>query len=113
MSALAAFYESQFNASQTKFPRWFSDQQTDAFHAYQKQGLPTRKTEQWKYASLEALKNFDGALGQTSVLEDETLSSIVIENGAVSIPTNLPEGVSILTLSDALTRFKKDVDVIY
>ena len=56
MEALATYYEQQFNSNQTLFPAWFAAQQAQAFADYLEQGLPTRKTEQWKYNSLEKLK---------------------------------------------------------
>ncbi|MBY0472220.1 Fe-S cluster assembly protein SufD [bacterium] len=40
-------------------PDWLSHLRQDAWFAFEKQGLPTTRSEDWKYTSLSSLKEFD------------------------------------------------------
>lgn len=113
MSALESFYTSSFNQRSTDFPAWFANVQQQAFERYQQQGLPTRKTEQWKYTSVENLKQLVPQIATVSIEEKAQNFVVRVEDGFITIPKQLPAGVSIMKLSEALENFKDDLAPLF
>lgn len=113
MEALATYYEQQFNSNQTLFPAWFAAQQAQAFADYLEQGLPTRKTEQWKYNSLEKLKKNNFLESELSLSEINNRAVIEITDGVLSLAENLPAGVKVLKLSDALEQYQETCQELF
>ena len=106
MTALAASYQQQFESKTARLPAWLNEIQAQAFAAYNTQGLPTRKTEQWKYSNLEALKSQSYQFSDMRFKENTESEHVQIIDGEVAIPNALPSGVQILSLSDALTSYQ-------
>lgn len=116
MSEILDFYQQQAKARLSTLP-WLAQLQTKAIMDLQHQGFPTRHDEDWKYTRTDALLKHSflpvtthAALSQSS---DETIQfdlpvqhSILIKNGLVctngSRTKELPQGVLVLSLSDAL-----------
>lgn len=113
MTALDDFYQSSFDQQSSVFPKWFAKLQQHAFENYENQGLPSRKTEQWKYASLETLKNTDYQCGEISISKEKNIKSIEIHDGNIVIPQSLPKGLTILPLSQAMKTFENDFSEIF
>lgn len=95
-------FKAQFDSQSYHAHAWLTDWQKEAFHVAVKQGLPTRKSENWKYTSLERLKKttFDG-VAVTGIADKE---AIIVQDGKVTTPEAIPEGVVICDLFTALKK---------
>ncbi len=113
MEALATYYENQFESNETLFPTWFAKLQAQAFSDYLEQGLPTRKTEQWKYNSLEKLKKINFIESELILTQSNSQSVVEITDGVLSLADNLPNGVTVLKLSDALEKYSDACQALF
>lgn len=103
MSNLESLVQQQFNDhSSDVFPEWFNQIRQQAYNDYLTKGLPTRKTEAWKYTSIENLKKQALTYNPVIFHGQSKPSEINIENGQVSLPETLPEGLKVIPLSQAL-----------
>jgi Fe-S cluster assembly protein SufD len=93
-------------------PVWLRDWQRDGRARWQASVLPNRKTEQWKYTSLEVLKQpFSAAASGDMVLAEAGVDlpdfggcRLVFVNGYYReelSATDLPDGVSLVRFADA------------
>lgn len=113
MEPLVDYYAEQYQLKQPSFPAWFNDLQTQAFDAYLAKGLPTRKTEQWKYTKLDALKQKQFKQGLSRVRSESASHKVEVIDGTIAVPSTLPKGVQILKLSDALVEFESECRAVF
>lgn len=93
---------------ETDRPEWLSKWQQAGLEQFQQTPWPTRKTENWKYTPLKSLTGIDWTLAEDSVkpetagvvFEDWDAVRLDIVNGQLSNSPELPEGVSLLRLSE-------------
>jgi Fe-S cluster assembly protein SufD len=93
-------------------PAWLQDWLRDGRGRWEDSSLPTRKTEHWKYTSLESLREtFAPAVAGVMLLEDAGTElpeldayRLVFQNGHYRPDlsgTDLPQGVSLMRFADA------------
>jgi Fe-S cluster assembly protein SufD len=103
------------NSRQT--PDWFNRLRTESLSRFNKLGIPTVKDEDWKYTSLAALTKHTFKVAEDNeLIESEALKNylntseinIVLVNGILSTElstlSNVPGGITISTLDDAITN---------
>lgn len=85
---------------------WLHEKRAASLALLREASWPTRKTEVWRYTSLKKLEQIDFSDGITMPAIDTTIISgldsidIVFIDGVLqSIPANLPEGLSIMPLT--------------
>lgn len=112
MSEILEFYQQQAQAELSAVP-WLAHMQTQALAALNKQGFPTRHHEEWKYTNVDAL--LKQSFARPSFKKNTALYSelpvkkrLTIENGTVTgadeLMKQLPSGVLILSLEDAIAQ---------
>ena len=97
--------------TQLNAPDWLIDTQEQALIDYQKNGLPTRKEEQWRYTDLRELKdtqlNFSTA-AITELPKSASDNRLVFVNGqyqeGLSSVKKLADGIVFAPLSEALSE---------
>jgi Fe-S cluster assembly protein SufD len=113
----AALFESERARLPGAGARWLGEARASAFSAFSAQGLPTQKTEGWRFTPAQVLASaaFEpaerpktrGGFGGRALCP-VTFHRVVVHNGRVlpngegSLYTGLPAGVSVLGLADAL-----------
>ncbi len=120
MSVFTNAYQSLATARQAD-PAWLKAWRADAFDRFAAAGLPTRRNEEWKYTSLRAIGDHDfGLTAESGVCEPSTLAFLspddlvlVFVDGVLSTEhsrlANLPAGVTLASLRDALKQRPDDV----
>lgn len=114
MNEILEFYQEQAKKGLSTLP-WLAQLQSKAATNLNRRGFPTRHDEEWKYTNVDALLKQSFAPQQPktspSVLNGSDLpvkQQIFIQNGLISgekeLTQNLPAGVLILSLSEALTQ---------
>ncbi len=108
MTTAIDFYQQQACAARSH-QSWVAQLQTQACQDLQRLGFPTRRHEEWKYTRLDSFlqRQFLTATAPLSDAPDVNLPidayHISIVNGWIqSIPADLPEGVLVLPITDAL-----------
>ena len=113
----AALFQSERSRLPGAGARWLGDARSAALAAFSAQGLPTLKTEGWRFTPAKVLASVDfepaerpaargGFFGK--VLCPITFHRVVVHNGRVlpngegSLYTDLPPGVAVLGMADAL-----------
>src|SRR5450432_1753267 len=113
-AAPEAEFAALFASARAQLPgaAWIQSLRSDALSAFMREGLPHRRLERWKYTDFRA--RFGGGLSlargsETEVPPDlfDGLSGhrVVIADGQVRSspnPEDLPDGVEIIRLADAL-----------
>jgi Fe-S cluster assembly protein SufD len=102
-------------ATEEPQPDWLSTYQKEGFSDYNMLGLPTRKTEDWKYLKLKPVLDHTYVLRpSTSEIDTKVIDAytegcpinLIFIDGQFSKEyssyTNLPDGLNILNLSDAI-----------
>lgn len=114
MNEILDFYQQQAQAGLSNVP-WLAQLQTKALSELNRQGFPTRHNEEWKYTSVDAMLKQPFATQNTGhnspVVVDTDLpvkNQITINNGIIygieRLASQLPAGVLVLTLADALAK---------
>lgn len=113
MSDILAFYQQQVQAKLSQQP-WLALQQNQALKTLAHLGFPTRKHEEWKYTSVDALLkqaflSEEGGLVSKPPLSDLPLvDQVSLSNGVIveqsKVLAGLPQGVLLLPLSTALIK---------
>ena len=94
---------------------WLEAARTQGVDRFNKLGIPTLKNEDWKYTNLRALANKQYLLQATSPEFDSSLAGesgehhrLVFVQGvldqAASTPGDLPDGVVLMSIKDALSQ---------
>lgn len=85
---------------------------------FEREGLPHRRMEQWKYTDLRSMMREIAPLAETAgsadvpaPLVDGAVQIAIIDGHLGSLPENLPEGVSVGSLADALADGSADLCV--
>lgn len=92
--------------SEQAVPSWFSAWRDSGNGLLDGAVWPTRKTENWKYTPLKSLQLINWQLGQAQgeaqsvQFESWNAIEVLIHNGQVTTNGQLPEGVSLKTLSE-------------
>jgi Fe-S cluster assembly protein SufD len=81
-----------------------------AIASFASQGIPNRKSEEYKYVNVEAvLKEAFAASGSGTAAADKFLSNaitVVVENGIVSeVPKELPKGFTVCSIAEASKKY--------
>lgn len=114
MTELAQFFDTQFSNRPNHFPHWFTEHQNNAYQHYQKLGLPSRKTESWKYTSVAQLQQQALHSSQITIKYVEQPSHLIkITDGVIALPKQLPKGLQILPLSEALNLYQTQLEPIF
>jgi Fe-S cluster assembly protein SufD len=115
-------------ATQGAAPDWLRELRDKAAGQFRAGGLPHRKVEAWKYTPLRALEGFELAPGLQAEAAGraieapaplcERAATIDVRDGALaSLPENLsgnlPEGVTVLSLSEGLERYEARLRPLY
>lgn len=114
MSVILEFYQQQSKACLSSIP-WLEKLQTQALAAFSEKGFPTRKDEDWKYTPVDFLQQQTFAqadtLNSNQTLEisdfpepDHVLLSNNSISGIAELASQLPQGVLVLPLSEALIQ---------
>ncbi len=94
---------------------WLEAARTQGVDRFNELGIPTQRDEDWKYTSLRALANKQFSL-QSNVasadlipaVDDEAMHRLVFVQGvldeAASTPGDLPEGVTLMSMREALAQ---------
>jgi Fe-S cluster assembly protein SufD len=92
-------------------PDWWSELARQGYERFKELGLPHRRVEAWKYTDLRtklrgaAASDLTSEASLTLDLSNLDTLDVRIENGMVTdVPSNVPEGLTILPLNQALTR---------
>jgi len=108
------------DAASVAAPQWLSERQAAGRKAWAASALPTRKTEAWKYTSLQPLTG-DFAVAEPSVASKAELgfehpdlggSKLVFVDGYLRADlsdTALPEGVELIRFADANAEQAKQI----
>lgn len=114
MSEILDFYRQQA-LKRVSSISWLAEIQTRAIQFFSQKGLPTRREEEWKYTSLEAvwkqpyscpvqdidfpaLDHFDMPVPRKVIIQNELVY------GLTELKSHLPQGVIIAPLSVAMTQ---------
>lgn len=88
-------------------PDWLEQWQQAGLETFRDTAWPTRKTEQWKYTPLKSLTGIEWSLapedrnaGAGVTFEDWDVIRLDIVNGIVQGNPDMPEGVSLIRLTD-------------
>jgi len=100
-------------------PAWLLDFKQQQWETFHQKGLPTRKTENWKYASIPNLNEANLVTHEQNVIENNEATfvkkkattgfahKIVLQNGHLNFSLSdleaLPENVVVSTVAEALT----------
>ncbi len=126
-------YLEQFNKAKTWLPGntipWAINLREKAFEAFDAEGFPTTREENWKYTDLRPIAKRNFVLSQSSMngIDAQTLSSwtfpdlscyrMVFVNGyyspSLSDINGLPSGVTITSLADVLKQKPEMVEQIF
>lgn len=100
MTDLLTRFKKQYDTQSDHGCDWLKHEQEKAFQQFVAIGLPTRKTENWKYTSIDTLKRiqFDGEAQPSQAHKHE----VVIKDGQLFLPEALPDGVEMSGLFPAL-----------
>lgn len=113
MNEMVVFYEQQAQKNLSS-QLWLAELQKDAINLFQDKGFPNRHDEEWKYTPLDFLnKNSfatlkDASIPQSLQSDIPVSQKIYIANGHIigleELSTQLPAGVLVLPLSEALVQ---------
>lgn len=112
MTDLAAQLAADLPQGDGRFPGWFEALRQSAAEQFREHGLPTRKDETWKYTGLARLEQHAQRLtlvaeaGHSAVVSPliEVEQRIDVIDGIVQeMAAELPAGLTILSLEDAVT----------
>ena len=105
-----------------QMPDWFNDSRARGLSRFNELGIPTVRDEDWKYTNLLPLsKNPFEITRENTLIEREALENycngnevnIVLINGVFSAElsrlSNIPSGVTVSTLHDAVTNNAPDI----
>ncbi len=114
--------EALASAPQGPEPGWLIELREQAAGQFRSTGLPHRKVEAWKYTPIAALEGFQLAPVKTASEPETQLPAPLCERSAVvdirdgrlsEVPANLPQGVTVLSLSEGLGRFEERLRPLY
>lgn len=116
MSECVEFYRSQARAVMSSNP-WLITKQQQALQQLIQKGFPTRHDEDWKYTSVESFlqhrfiaNNLTAAAQGVRALDTPvTCHRFMIVNGMLTTKPQLPAGVVVLPLMDALETMPEKV----
>ncbi len=116
-------FEKQSEQNSKQFPDWFNKFRQESLNNLSQKRIPTVKNEEWKYTNLEQLTKttFETISDNTFKNTDKLKSllsnneiNIVFVNGVFSKElsniNNLPQGLTILPLSEGLNQYSKCVE---
>jgi len=96
-------------------PGWLQSLRSTAAGQFRANGLPHRKVEAWKYTPMRALEDFElapavvqapPAAGLPAPLCDRAATVDIVDAATATLPSDLPEGVNVLPLSEGIHRFE-------
>lgn len=116
MSECVEFYQSQARGSLSSNP-WLLTRQQQALQALTTGGFPTRHDEDWKYTSVESFLQHRFVAHKAASKPDRVDTQIppvachrvMIVDGLLAACPELPAGVSVLPLMDALSTMPEKV----
>lgn len=100
MTDLLTQFKTQFETQSHHALDWLKAEQGIAFQHFLSLGLPTRKTENWKYTSIAPLNKMQFR-GQAELQSPEQ-HMVTIKDGCLIPPETLPQGVELIDIFSAL-----------
>lgn len=99
---------SQADAMKQCGPDWIRKARANALRMFLEHGVPSTKSEEWKYTSLRQFAETDWSIAKQAVQDDagafdpDSIQIVLVNGRVVGVPSELPEGLEIAGLADAI-----------